>query len=88
MPKVILDCLHCGREFAAYPSEVRYGRKFCSHKCADSHRKLDMSERFWRFIDVSGGESACWLWTGAKRNAGYGVFNTDGYHAITATRVA
>lgn len=29
--------------------------------------------RFWRSVDKSGGDDACWLWT-AARNCGYGDF--------------
>lgn len=31
-------------------------------------------ERFWSHVDRSGGESACWLWTGCVGAWGYGSF--------------
>jgi hypothetical protein len=31
-----------------------------------------ISERFWSKVDKSG---SCWLWTGAKNEHGYGLFN-------------
>lgn len=34
------------------------------------HDPLDV--RVWSRIDRSGGPDACWLWTGAKNNRGYG----------------
>lgn len=30
-------------------------------------------ERFWSYVDTSGD---CWLWTGAKKRHGYGVYGT------------
>lgn len=32
------------------------------------------SERFWQKVDKSGGESACWPWSGARHPKGYGNF--------------
>lgn len=29
---------------------------------------------FWSYVDTSGGEDACWIWTRAKSRDGYGVF--------------
>lgn len=35
-------------------------------------------KRFWSFVDSSGGNEACWLWTGRKDRRGYGVFPRKG----------
>lgn len=35
---------------------------------------MDISERFWSYVDRSGGPDACWLWTGGKDRHGYGRF--------------
>jgi hypothetical protein len=45
------------------------------------------ASRFWRHIDRSGGESACWPWLGAIEKTGYGRVNYDG-KAQMAHRVA
>jgi hypothetical protein len=44
-----------------------------------SLRKKDIpwEEVFWSRIDKSGGQKACWLWTGGLTN-GYGAFSYDG----------
>lgn len=34
------------------------------------------TERFWSKVDKSGGEDACWLWTGSLFEKGYGQFTT------------
>jgi hypothetical protein len=33
-----------------------------------------VAQRFWSYVDKSGGPDACWLWIGARGHAGYGVF--------------
>ncbi len=49
---------------------------------------LDPSDpRLWNFIDSSGGPDACWPWTGARRQHGYGVVKRRGKR-FTAHRVA
>lgn len=32
-------------------------------------------DRFWGYVDRSNGPDACWPWTGAKDNGGYGRFH-------------
>lgn len=44
-------------------------------------------EEFWRKVDKSGGPDACWPWTGALSNKGYGVVGVD-YKSIPAHRLA
>ena len=36
-------------------------------------RRTTFEQRLWSRIDTSGGEDACWLWTGAVNHAGYGT---------------
>ena len=37
-----------------------------------------IEERFWSFVDRSGGPDACWPWTGGLEGKGYGSFRIDG----------
>jgi hypothetical protein len=34
--------------------------------------QLSLEERLWSKVDKSGGNSACWIWTGSVNDAGYG----------------
>lgn len=36
---------------------------------------MDLQERFWRWVDRSGGRNACWNWTGSVGREGYGKFH-------------
>lgn len=78
------QCPHCGRDFI---SSTR-NRKFCSLKCSHLSRfTVPTSEHFWAFVDKSGGENSCWLWTGHLDHDGYGRCRFDGKWA-GAHRVA
>lgn len=46
----------------------------------------DIDERFWRFVDTSGGPDACWPWIGGAARNGYGVFGTRGTALVVASR--
>ena len=39
-------------------------------------------EDFWRFVDMSGGPDACWLWRGGTGHYGYGVIRLQGYSRL------
>ena len=55
-------CAECGIEYTD-----RYRSKHCSSACY-----------FWSQIDKSGGEDACWPWTGhLNKNSQYGSVNSD-----------
>jgi hypothetical protein len=47
---------------------------------------LTTEERFWRYVDRSGGPDACWEWTGARLAAGYGVFAPRHHKLVYAHR--
>jgi hypothetical protein len=50
-----------------------------------------IEDRFWSKVDKSGGPDSCWLWTGAKHEFGYGMFNMGvkyNYVITTSHRVA
>lgn len=44
-------------------------------------------DRFWSKVDKSGGEDACWVWTGAKIGRGYGGIKIAG-KMLVAHRVS
>lgn len=51
-----------------------------------------VSDRFWAKVDRNGPEvrpgiGRCWVWTGARSKAGYGVISTPGARAARANRV-
>lgn len=49
---------------------------------------IPMAQRFWAKVDGSGGDDACWPWTGAKRGKGYGTFHPTRRTSCSAHRVA
>lgn len=67
----MLICEHCRRPV---PPTSR-GKRFCGKACAASgpqpHRTANPVDRFAAFVNKT---DDCWLWTGARTNAGYGVF--------------
>lgn len=38
-----------------------------------------MPEAFWSQVDTTGGQDACWPWTGPLNGSGYGGFTRSGY---------
>lgn len=50
-------------------------RSFCHEGCARSYRSLDARIRRHR---IEANPDACWLWTGPKNEAGYGVLSHQG----------
>lgn len=40
-------------------------------------KRMPFPERFWVKVDKSGGPDACWPWTSAISEAGYGVFTLN-----------
>jgi hypothetical protein len=71
-------CQHCNGAFLARARDVRVGNgRFCSPTCHYAHKR-PLVARFWEKVDASGGFEACWLWTGATQNQGYGHLNRGG----------
>ena len=50
--------------------------------------RQSLTERFWSKVDRSGGPDACWPWTGATMNGGYGNFRGGYGHNVKAHRFA
>lgn len=87
--KIVRECVFCNASFLVWPSKVEEGKgRFCSTACARSYagneRRIDASKRFWTYVHKT---PSCWLWTGAKNDYGYGVFNT-GRQSTLAHRFA
>lgn len=81
-----LCCAHCGQTFSCHPSQVRYGRKYCSHECANAaKREAGLAERYWRHVVKREG---CWEWTGPKNALGYPVINKTSNDKFYGHRVA
>lgn len=83
-------CETCKKIFEVVPSRTTQGTpRFCSWYCRTT---LPWTERFWSFVDKSGGLNACWPWTGfIDKDGGYGHFSvpTENGHIYTgAHRVA
>lgn len=41
-------------------------------------KRRSIAERFWAKVDMTAGETGCWLWTGATQRWGYGVLQRGG----------
>ena len=77
-------CPKCGKSFIDYASNHR---KFCSKTCSVSVQWSHTKEVFWARVDKSAGADACWLWTGFKNKAGYGIISWHN-HPTLAHRLA
>lgn len=74
-------CEVCGVAFFVSPAHIRsegQGR-FCSRRCAGMAKRVDILDRLWAKVDKNGPIptshpefGACWLWTGATHESGYG----------------
>ena len=77
---VTMYCETCGSPFQTRPSKAD-GRRFCSVKCAGIAQRGEEGltpgniERFWTYVDTSGGPDACWNWQGTIDRFGYGFFS-------------
>jgi hypothetical protein len=77
--KFIKTCARCGKEMVGTKLGLT-GREFCSFDCFTS----PLGERWENLITKT---ETCWLWAGAKNEAGYGVIR-DGEKLALAHRVA
>lgn len=74
-------CEGCGKRIPRlkWDRPARYARKrFCGNRCAVRSRRGPPQERFWSRVDASGGDGACWLWTGTTYEFGYGQISVNG----------
>jgi hypothetical protein len=66
----------------------RASQWLCSRACANAARARPLAERFLDFY-TPGEPDACWLWTGARERAGYGVIADDtSKRQLRASRLA
>lgn len=77
MPKInyslTFECEKCGSPY--HPHRGREGTsKFCKRSCSGSQVTKDECERLGEFMKRVKKEKDCWLWTGAKKRGGYGLF--------------
>jgi hypothetical protein len=72
-------CEQCGGPFKTKPSLIKKGAgKYCCKQCKDESLRVPPEIRFWASVDRSGGDSACWLWTGGRARGGYGRLWVNG----------
>jgi len=63
----------CGKERSIRASQIREGKFFTcgSEEC-----------RFWSKVDKTSSDKGCWLWTGAVKDTGYGVFKPSPHATV------
>lgn len=54
---------------------------------ANPRHLQNLEQRFWLYVDKSGGHDACWPWTASTRD-GYGRFKIESYVTAGSHRVA
>lgn len=84
-------CRNCGRDLPTDAFDQQINRvtgfsdglkKSCRDCCLNwrqrqRQRSIDQTtQRFWRYVDKSAGEFACWIWIGSCATSGYGQFKT------------
>lgn len=80
-------CQHCGIRIKSYPSTLR---RFCSRPCERAYKRSPayIWIRFNAFVQKATPDG-CWLWTGARQQANYGVFSfSSTAKTVYAHRVA
>lgn len=77
---MIIKCASCLNIVKTKPSRVKNGQKFCSRKCQFF---ISKDKRFMSKVEKT---INCWLWTGSKDNAGYGLFSGGGKTTVRAHR--
>lgn len=89
-------CSMCGKALLRTAADVKaYRNLYCDLKCRSASYRVDLTTRFWRFVDQNGpvpvdtphlGE--CWLWTGGLTPSGYGSIGIDHHHTQGAHRLS
>ena len=87
---MIVNCPHCGKEFRAFPSDLRDGKRACSMTCRSLLMRRTAEQSFDLCVIKSTEPNDCWGWNGSYR-AGYGSVNlwkdgrktTEGAHRVS-----
>lgn len=90
--KITVICSFCGAQFQRYASQQinpSTGEPRKIVKCKDC-RRVPWQKRFEAMVDKSGGEDACWPFTGGPNRDGYGHFpvTIDGKFEQRSNRIA
>lgn len=74
---ITTPCERCGASVRARSADRVRGRgRFCSRSCMHGSPE----DRYWGYVDRSGGDNACWRWTGRRNQShlGYGRISWHG----------
>ena len=57
-------------------------------RLSSAEKLVSLTKRFWDRVDQSGEANACWVWTGTRAKAGYGVLGIGKHHLVLTHRLA
>jgi hypothetical protein len=74
MPRTLVTalCAHCGKTFERPAYRIKEGQRHCSPKCHYRAAAQTPEEIFNRFVRKATDQDACWGWTAAVNQRGYG----------------
>lgn len=76
MAKLTVQCFGCNALLRRYPSELRYGRIFCSTRCKYAHPSPIIDRLMQHTVFIT--ETGCWIWMGRINQDGYGKTQING----------
>jgi len=76
--KYSLICAHCGHPFHPHRRTARYCGRSCANRANHAARDRDIATRLWQGLDRGASPDACWRWTGAHNDNGYGKIRCEG----------
>ena len=80
-----IACPRCHKSTSQFPSNIKRGRRFCSHRCGEIASTTPLPVRFWSHATKT---ESCWNWNGAVYGNGYGKFGFSNTKTMSAHRVA
>lgn len=91
-------CAFCAKAFKAHAYKIQAGEgRYCSLLCArrgqGAASRTDPKERFWGRVEKDGPLlvpelGPCWIWTGARTFAGYGLLGRGSKQFVYAHRLS